>query len=326
MISKFEWLGIGTALLFLTLPGILAGAEDKPRREKPSIIGRWDLSVQDQHGEYPSWLEVRRSGHRTLVGSFVGQFGSARPISRVEFADGEVRFSVPPQWEEGKNDLAFEGRFQGDVLRGETTDANGKRLRWTGRRAPTLKRAAPPHWGRPVPLLDGKDLTGWKPRSAKGKNSWTVRGGILVNTVAGTDLMTHAKFTDFKLHAEFRYPRGSNSGIYLRGRYEVQIEDDPEGDPDCHSMGAVYGFLTPSINAAKRAGQWQAIDITLVGRIVTVVLNGERIIDRQVIPGITGGALESDEGAPGPILLQGDHGPIEFRNLILTPSSISKSK
>jgi hypothetical protein len=319
-------IGIATLLLFSVLPSSRARAEAKPQRQKPSIIGRWDLTVQDAHGTYPSWLEVRRSGHRTLVGSFVGQFGSARPISRVEFADGRIRFSVPPQWEEGKQDLAFEGRLQEDGLRGETTDTNGRRSRWTARRAPALKRGARPLWGRPVPLLDGKGLTGWKPRSDKAKNGWTVRRGVLVNTVAGTDLLTEAKFTDFKLHAEFRYPRGSNSGIYLRGRYEVQIEDDPEGEPDCHSMGAVYGFLTPSVNAAKRAGQWQAIDITLVGRTVTVVLNGERIIDRQVIPGITGGALDSDEGSPGPILLQGDHGPIEFRNLILSPSAISKSK
>src|SRR5947209_2395258 len=118
-----------------------------------------------------------------------------------------------------------------------------------------------------------------------------------------------------------RYPKGSNSGIYLRGRYEVQIEDDYGDEPDSHKIGGIYGFLTPSVNPAKPAGEWQAVDITLVGRTVTVVLNGERILDRQTIPGITGGALDSDEGAPGPLLLQGDHGPIAFRNLIVTPAA-----
>jgi hypothetical protein len=168
-------------------------------------------------------------------------------------------------------------------------------------------------------LFDGKSLEGWKPRSADAKNGWTAKEGVLVNAFGGTDLLTEAKFSDFQLHAEFRYPKGSNSGIYLRGRYEVQIEDDFGDEPDSHRIGGVYGFLTPSVNACKRAGEWQTVDITLVGRVVTVVLNGERVIDRQTIPGITGGALNSDEGAPGPILLQGDHGPIDFRKVRLTP-------
>src|SRR5439155_25775408 len=109
------------------------------------------------------------------------------------------------------------------------------------------------------------------------------------------------------------------SGIYLRGRYELQIEDNYGGEPDAHKIGGIYGFLTPRINAARRPGEWQTVDVTLVGRVVTITLNGELIIDRQTIPGITGGALDSDEGAPGPILIQGDHGPIDFRKVTLTP-------
>ena len=170
-------------------------------------------------------------------------------------------------------------------------------------------------------LFNGKDLTGWKPRSAQTKNGWTVRDGLLVNATPGNDLVTEQKFTDFQVHAEFRYPKGSNSGIYLRGRYEVQIEDNYGDEPDSHKIGGIYGFLTPCLNAAKKPGEWQTMDITLVGRVVTVVFNGERVIDRQTIPGITGGALDSDEGAPGPLFLQGDHGPIEFRKLTLTPSN-----
>ena len=142
---------------------------------------------------------------------------------------------------------------------------------------------------------------------------------MLTNSEPGNDLLTEQKFTDFKLQAEFRYPKGSNSGIYLRGRYEVQIEDNFGNEPDSHEIGGIYGFLTPIKNAAKEAGEWQTLEITLVGRAVTVVLNGEQVIDRQAIPGITGGALDSDEGAPGPIMLQGDHGPVEFRKLMLTP-------
>jgi hypothetical protein len=181
-----------------------------------------------------------------------------------------------------------------------------------------LKRDRPPKWGEPVELFNGKDLAGWKPRHTGAKNGWAVKDSLLVNAAPGNDLLSEKKFTDFRLHAEFRYPKGSNSGIYLRGRYEVQIEDNFGQEPNSERIGGVYGFLTPSFNAARRPGEWQTMDITLVGRTVTVLLNGERVIDRQAIPGITGGALDSDEGAPGPILLQGDHGPIDFRKVTLT--------
>jgi hypothetical protein len=306
----------GAGFLCLALTAVPAAQS----KRAATVLGRWDLTVHGPQGDYSSWLEVRRSG-RSLVGSFVGQFGSARPISRVEFEDGRVRFALPPQFEDRKDDLRFEGRLEGDTIQGETTDDKGRRLEWTARRAPALKRSSPPQWGEAIELFNGKDLTGWKPRHSGTKNGWTVKDGVLVNAKPGNDLITERKFTDFKLHAEFRYPPRSNSGIYLRGRYEVQIEDNYGQEPECHGIGGVYGFLTPSVNAAKKAGEWQSMDITLVGRVVTILFNGERVIDRQAIPGITGGALDSDEGAPGPILLQGDHGPVEFRKLTLTPGT-----
>jgi len=312
--------------LTLALMGLIAndrraaGDDTSGRVGPPPVIGRWDLTVHDPQGDYPSWLEVRRSGYTTLVGQFVGRFGSARPIGKVEFANGRVSFTVPPQWERRKDDLHFDGRLDGDnALRGETTDDAGRRVTWTGRGASELKRDHPPSWGEPVELFNGRDLSGWKARHVGVKNGWAVKDGLLVNAAPGNDLLTEKKFTDFRLRAEFRYPKGSNSGIYLRGRYEVQIEDNYGEEPDSHKIGGVYGFLAPCVNAAKRPGEWQVLEITLVGRAVTVVLNGERVIDRQAIPGITGGALDSDEGKPGPVLLQGDHGPIEFRKLTLTP-------
>ncbi len=312
-----------TAALLLLLVGTFHSglAGDEPGKKDPPIIGRWDLTVKSTNEAYPSWLEVRRSGYQTLVGTFVGRFGSARPISRVEFKDGRLQFSVPPQWERPPNDLTFEGKLKDDELKGEMTDEKGHHLTWTGKRAPSLKRDQAPHWGEPIELFNGKDLTGWKPRSTEVKNGWIVRDGLLFDEQPGNDLVTEQKFTDFQIHAEFRYPKGSNSGIYLRGRYEVQIEDNYGDEPDSHKIGGVYGFLTPCLNAAKKPGEWQTMDITLVGRVVTVVFNGEKVIDRQTIPGITGGALDSDEGSPGPILLQGDHGPIEFRKVTLTPST-----
>jgi hypothetical protein len=294
--------------------------DESSKQEAKALIGRWDLTVHGSEGDYPSWLEVQRSGYRTLVGSFVGQFGSARPISRVEFDKGQVRFVLPPQFERRVEDLFFQAKLENGMLRGETTDDKGKPVRWEGRRAPALKRTEPPRWGDPIELFSGKDLAGWKPRLPGVKNGWLAQEGLLVNAKPGNDLRTDRTFTDFKLHAEFRYPKGSNSGIYLRGRYEVQIEDNYGAEPDSHKIGGIYGFLTPSVNAAKKAGEWQSMEITLLGRQVTIVFNGERIIDRQAIPGITGGALDSDEGQPGPILLQGDHGSVEFRKLTLTPA------
>jgi hypothetical protein len=317
MLSRRRFLaGIGASVL---VP-VSVRADEKAEPPGKEILGRWDLVVKETDGEYPSWLEVRRSGHSTLVGSFVGRFGSARPIGKIEFAEGRMRFSIPPQWE-GKSNLVIEGKIDGEQLKGELTDEKGQRLKWTGRRAPALKRALPPKWDKPVELFNGKDLTGWKPQFAEMKNGWIVKDGLLVNATPGNNLLTERTFDDFQLYAEFRYPKGSNSGIFLRGRYEVQIEDDYGLEPDSHYIGGVYGFLTPSVNAAKKAGEWQTFGVTLVGRVVTVQFNGERIIDRQTIPGITGGALDSKEERPGPILLQGDHGPIEFRKVTITPGT-----
>jgi hypothetical protein len=144
--------------------------------------------------------------------------------------------------------------------------------------------------------------------------------GVLTSPKSGENIRTKATFDDFKLHIEFRYPKGSNSGVYLRGRYEIQIEDNQGKEPQNVYLGGVYGFIDPWVNAAKAAGEWQSYDVTLIGRMVTVVANGQTIIFKQEIPGITGGAINSDEAAPGPIMLQGDHGPIEYRNIIITPA------
>ena len=286
-----------------------------PQSAPPPIIGRWDITIQRPDGDRSAWLEVRHSGTSTLVGQFVGMSGSARPISEVEFKGGEMRFSIPPQWERIDGKVSLVGRLDGDRLTGSMTIGSGTPLQWTAVRAPSLRRETAPQWGPAAPLLNGRDLGGWH---VIGANEWEVANGVLRNKKSGGNIVTDQKFDDFRLHAEFRYPAGSNSGVYLRGRYEVQIADTPpEEQTEVGSLGAVYGYLAPAERAALKPGEWQTFDVTLVGRMVTVVLNGKTIISNREIPGITGAALDSNEGTPGPLLLQGDHGPIEYRNLTL---------
>lgn len=284
----------------------------------PTPIGRWDLTVDMGEKIVPSWLEVKLSGVKTLVGYFVAEGGSARPISKINFNDGKVSFSIPPQWERSDKDMVFEGSLKDDKLSGSIAASNGKNYTFTGVRAPLLHREKAPTWGAPVQLFNGKDLKGW--HSQKPDNQWVVENGIMKSPRSGSNIMTDQTFTDFKLHIEFRYPKGSNSGVYLRGRYEVQVEDSYGLEPSSTLFSGVYGFLTPNQMAANPAGEWQVYDITLVGRKVTVVANGKTVICDQIIPGITGGALDSKEGEPGPIFLQGDHGPVEYRNIVITPA------
>lgn len=281
------------------------------------LLGRWDMVIQKDGQELPSWLEIELSGNRTLVGRFVYAFGSARPIAVVNVADGKFNFSIPPQWEPGTRNMDFEGELVDGKLKGTMIYTDGKSYPWTAERAPLLKRTSEPVWGKPIKLFNGVDLKGWR---AMGENQWIVENGILRSPKSGANLVSEQTFTDFKLHVEFRYTKGSNSGVYLRGRYEVQIEDNKGKEPAKGYLGAIYGFLVPSEMVAKDPGEWQTYDITLIGRMVTVVANGKTIISNQQIPGITGGAIDSKEGEPGPILFQGDHGPIDFRNIVITPA------
>ena len=286
--------------------------------EQAEIIGRWDLTVSRGDRLTPSWLEVKLSGVKTLVGFFVADGGSARPISRVNFKEGKVSFSIPPQWENSEKDMVFEGNLENDKLTGIITASDGKRYTYTGVRAPLLKRMKPVVWGAPIQLFNGKDLVGWHADTED--NQWEVKNGILTSARAGSNIVSDKKFDDFKLHIEFRYPAHSNSGVYLRGRYEIQVEDNKGLEPSSVLFGGIYGFITPNEMAAKSPGEWQSYDVTLIGRRVSVVANGKKIICDQIIPGITGGALDSNEGEPGPIMLQGDHGLIEYRNIIITPA------
>ena len=310
------------AALMLTAAAY-SGTLAQSRAASDGLLGRWDLVVQRGTQTSPSWLEVERSGTATLVGQFVGSGGSARPIARIELADGTFRFAIPPQWESNPRDITFEGRLEGDRITGSMTMGDGQKMTWSGTRAPSLRRTGSPVWGEPVKLFNGKSLEGWQPLGRR-ENQWRAAGGVLQNANSGANLVTVEKFDDFKLHLEFRVPKGSNSGVYLRGRYELQVDDAAGLEPSSHHLGGVYGFIAPSVNASRPSGEWQSMDLTLVGRMLTYELNGVSVICNREIPGITGGALDSAEATPGPLLLQGDHGPVDYRNIVLTPAKRSQ--
>jgi hypothetical protein len=281
------------------------------------LEGRWDITISMEGKDRPSWLEIRHSGFHTLVGHFVGVSGSARPISKINVMGNKFSFAIPPQWEKGTGDLIVEGLLENKGLSGSIIFPDGKNYAWTAVRAPSLRTQKQVTWAKPVTLIQGNSTKGWH---ALGENQWVVEKGILRSPKSGANLVTDETFTDFKLHVEFRYPKGSNSGVYLRGRYEVQVADSKGLEPLPGELGGVYGFIAPSEQVAKAPDEWQTYDITLVGRMITLVANGKTIINNQEIPGITGGALDSKESEPGPLLLQGDHGPVEYRNIVITPA------
>ena len=279
------------------------------------FLGRWDLTVTTPRGASNQWMEIVDKDGK-LDGRMQPGGGASRPIPAVKIEGGHLIVTVQPagRGPETLWDLTLNGdKLTGVQKRGESSDTQV-----AGVRAPELKRPMPKAWTDPEPLLNGKDLAGWEP---VGQNShWVARDGELVNDNpgnGGANIKTTRKFDDFKLHVEVNCPEGGNSGIYLRGRYEIQVGTEGGTQPS-HEMGAVYGYFAPA-SFPKKLGEWSTFDITFVGRTVTVIRDGVRIHDNVEIPGITGGALDSNEGEPGPFYLQGDHhGVIRYRNITVS--------
>ena len=312
-VEKLFWL-----ILLLSSCGLYSQTTNSGATK--AFLGRWDLTLHAPDRDYASWLELSED-HGELKAQMVGRWGNARWLPKASIADGTLTFVSPKEQEGRKDDMVFEAKLVGNKLVGTTTGPDGTPWKWTGERAPSLMRSRPPKWGKPVTLFDGKDLSGWRPDKENPEATWKVENGTLVSPGHGPELISTSKFGDFKLHVEFNIGPGANSGVYLRGRYEVQIEDDSIQEPPTHHTGAVYGFIAPSPELPRKPGVWQTYDITLVGRTITVVQNGTTIIDKQEIPGITGGALDSHEGQPGPIYLQGsENGHVAYRNIVLTPA------
>jgi hypothetical protein len=296
-----KWLSLAVVGLPLLIPAL-------SQKSNP-FTGHWDLTVTTSNGAYPDWLGVEEKNGKTEVW-FQPRTGNVYEVKDYKMEGSHL--AVPM----GTNG-SLEVDAAGDKLTGSIKRANGS-AQVTGVRAPALMRKEPPSWTAPEPLFNGKDLTGWEPMDPK-QNHWIVRDGELVNEAHGSNLKTTRKFDDFKVHVEYNCPNEGNSGFYLRGRYEVQIEYEPAGhNPIERSMGSIYGFLAPK-ELPRKPGQWETYDITLVGRRVTIVRDGTTVIDHKEIPGITGGALDSNEAEPGPFYIQGDHtGGLKFRNITIS--------
>jgi hypothetical protein len=285
-----------------------------------AYVGRWNLRITDATDTFVSGGFQIEKKDGALSASLVWRWGSHLPAKSIAVKDGVLR--IVREERPGRLDN-FEARLEGEVMKGQVTYPDGVVQHFEGKRAPALADKRAPAWGAPITLFDGKTLAGWKMRDPKKKNGWAALNGELavVETKDNADLVTEQTFQDMKLHLEFNVDAKSNSGVYLRGRYEIQILDNPDAKMamDSHGCGALYSRVAPKRDATKPAGEWQTYDITFVGRQLTVVLNGQEIVN-TVVEGITGGALSPFEGEAGPLMLQGDHGKVRFRNIVVTPA------
>ena len=321
---------IANTLLALAAVGLSAYAENP-------YVGNWALTLPNGG---PGWLGVTQE-KGDLDGAILWGSGSVKPVTSVNVEGDRLVITRVQVERRGANKgkkitETITATLSGDNLKLVTVKAGPDggefgRAEFTGKRIPPL----PPKpdlskakYGKPITLFNGKNLDGWELTNPNNANGWIAEDGVLVNKpiqpegkghIAYGNLRTIAEFEDFNLKLAANVPEKSNSGIYLRGIYELQILDSYGKPLNPHNMGAIYSRITPAVSAEKPAGQWQSLDVTLLDRHVTVVLNGKTIIDNEPLLGCTGGALWSDPMRPGPLYLQGNHGAASFRNIVLTP-------
>jgi hypothetical protein len=302
--------------IVLVLMGIVACA-GSAFAQGNAFLGKWNITGDPPNDGNVYWLEVKDEGGK-LSAMFLNRGGSPVPGTDVKIANDELTFGLP-------------GR--GDNLPKVSLHAAGGKLTGTvGTTATsvTVTGVRPPQWpacdanaqhtfGKPVALFDGSSMTAWGVQFKDKPSNWAIEDGAMTNTPPANNLVSNEKFRDFKLEAEYKLSPKGNSGIYLRGRYEMQVLDDAGTPTEAHGHMAIYSRKAPDVNASKPAGEWQTVQITLVGNCVTAVLNGKTVHNNARIEGITGGALDAKETEPGPIMIQGDHEKVWFRKVIVTP-------
>jgi hypothetical protein len=300
----------------LTVASVLA-IPALPQQSNNPFLGRWDFDTNTETGPHANWLGITEKGGNLEVW-FQPTGGHVHQVKDFHVDGAHLSLTVSPA-SGNQPAMTWELDASGDKLTGVQKHGDHS-TPLAGVRAPDLKRSAPTEWTNPEPLFNGKNLDGWQPIGDVATSHWVVKDGLLVNEARGANLKSTREFDDFKLHFEVNCPEGANSGFYLRGRYEVQLEYEPaHSEPMERQMGSIYGRLAPSAELPRTPGKWEAFDVMLVGRTVTVVRNGATVIKAKEIEGITGGALDADEGKPGPFYIQGDHtGGLQFRNITVS--------
>jgi hypothetical protein len=283
------------------------------------FTGRWNITGTGEDANRVYWLEVTDQGGQ-LKGMFLNRTGSPVPLASVKIENATLVFQMPPG-RDNKPGLEFRAQLQGDKLIG--SHVQGERtINWVGVRPPKWPAAdanAKHSFGKPVELFNGTSYDAFGPQTGDKVVNWAIEDGVLTNTPPSSNLLSKQKFKDFRIQVEYKVAQGSNSGIYLRGRYELQVLDDYGKPVESHGHMAIYAWTPPLVNASKPAGEWQTLDATLVANRLSATLNGTKVHDNTEIQAITGGALDADELAPGPILLQGDHAKVWFRKVVVTP-------
>jgi hypothetical protein len=308
-----------------------------PPQQNP-YLGRWNLTGTGDAASYVYWLEVTQQPDGTLTGMFLNRVGNPVRLGIVAIENGELLFRAGsvdrpsgPEYRAKIENGKLVGRHSLQSGRGRRGGADPaappppeRIVNWVGVRPPVWPEAnanGRHTYGQPVALIDGVSFDAWGVQNANRPLGWSVEDGAITNVSGANNLVSKATFGDFKIEAEYKLAEGSNSGIYIRGRYELQILDDAANSGGRADLGhmAIYGRTAPRVKASKPAGEWQTMEAIVVANRVTVTLNGQRVHDNQVIEGITGGALDNNELAPGPILVQGDHRPVWIRKMVVTP-------
>jgi hypothetical protein len=283
------------------------------RAQNNPFIGAWNITP-DAPATGVYWLEVKDEGGKPAV-LFLNRGGSPVLAEAATISGDELTFTVGGK---GQNRPTVTLRAAGNKLTGTvgTVKVAGER---------------PPAWGpcdangshtfgKPVALFDGKSLDAWDVQMKDRPIGWSIEDGVMTNQPKANNLVSKEKFRDFRLDAEYKLSEKGNSGIYLRGRYELQVLDDfGRTDDREHGHMSIYSAKAPLVNASRKAGEWQTAQITVVGNCVSGTLNGQKIHDNSKLVRITGGALDARESEPGPIMIQGDHEKVWYRKVVVTP-------
>jgi len=347
--AQVWWKGTFLLLVLCALGGFRVSANSAPPREQANpFLGVWNISGQGPDSANVYWLELNQDKDGKLTSLFLNRTSHPVPLTMVKIENGELTFQTSGTPDKPTGPV-FHAKVDGGKLvgyhmvtvrgpRGATPPPTPteRKVEWIGVRPPVFPKAdanAKHTFGTPIVLYDAAHMkmmpnmsldSVWGIQGGDGKLAgWSVdEDGNFANAApGGKNLVSKQKFYNFRVDVEYKLEPHSNSGIYIRGRYELQVLDDIDDtttEPFLTQM-AVYGRTAPLVRASKPAGEWQTMDATVVENKITVHLNGKLVQNNTTIGGVTGGTLDNDELAPGPLMIQGDHGHVWIRKVIVTP-------